>query len=232
LTATNVTCILRTERLSKIYSDGGVKALVDLNLEIPEGQFLAVVGQSGSGKSTLLNLLGGLDLPTSGKIFFRGQPLGDWRTLDRYRSEQIGFVFQAFHLLPTFTALENVQIPMFTGSHTAREREQLASELLNLVGLSNRSRHLPNQLSAGERQRVSIARALANSPGLLLADEPTGNLDTKTGSAIMELFEKLRAERGVTLIVVTHSPEVSARAERLLMLRDGRIFSDERQIQR
>jgi ABC-type lipoprotein export system ATPase subunit len=232
LTATNVTCILRTERLSKIYSDGGVKALVDLNLEIPEGQFLAVVGQSGSGKSTLLNLLGGLDLPTSGKIFFRGQPLGDWRTLDRYRSEQIGFVFQAFHLLPTFTALENVQIPMFTGSHTSREREQLASELLNLVGLSNRSRHLPNQLSAGERQRVSIARALANSPGLLLADEPTGNLDTKTGSAIMELFEKLKAERGVTLIVVTHSPEVSARAERLLMLRDGRIFSDERQIQK
>lgn len=232
LPAAIVTCILRTEQLSKVYPDGSVSALVDLNLEIPEGQFLAVMGPSGSGKSTLLNLLGGLDLPTSGKIFFRDQPLGDWRTLDRYRSEQIGFVFQSFHLLPTFTALENVQIPMFMGKHTAREREQLAVELLKLVGLSSRLRHLPNQLSVGERQRVSIARALANSPVVLLADEPTGNLDTKTGAAIMELFEQLRADRGVTLIVVTHTPEVSARAERLLTLRDGRIVSDERPMQR
>ncbi len=222
-------CILRTEHLCKDYPDGHVHALVDVNLEIPEGQFLAIMGPSGSGKSTLLNLFGGLDLATSGSIFFRGQPLGDWRMLDRYRSEQVGFVFQSFHLLPTFTALENVQIPMFTSRHSAREREQLALELLSLVGMSQRARHLPSQLSVGERQRISIARALANSPPVLLADEPTGNLDTKTGAAILDLFEQLKKERGVTLIVVTHTPEVSARAERLLLLRDGRVVSDESQ---
>lgn len=229
MAGTALNCILRTENLSKVYPDGSVNALVDVSLEIPERQFLAIMGPSGSGKSTLLNLLGGLDLPTSGSIFFRDQLLNDWRLLDRYRSEQIGFVFQSFHLLPTFTATENVQIPMFTSRLSAREREQRALELLNLVGMSHRARHLPSQLSVGERQRVSIARALANSPPVLLADEPTGNLDTKTGGAIMDLFEQLRAERGVTLIVVTHTPEVSARAERLLLLRDGRIVSDEQQ---
>jgi putative ABC transport system ATP-binding protein len=229
LTSTALNCILRTENLSKVYPDGSVNALVDVSLQIPERQFLAIMGPSGSGKSTLLNLLGGLDLPTSGSIYFRDQPLADWHMLDRYRSEQVGFVFQSFHLLPTFTATENVQIPMFTGRRSSRERERMALELLELVGLSHRARHLPSQLSVGERQRVSIARALANSPPVLLADEPTGNLDTKTGGAIMDLFEKLRAERGVTPIVVTHTPEVSARAERLLLLRDGRIVSDELQ---
>lgn len=216
--------------MSKVYPDGSVNALVDVSLQIPERQFLAIMGPSGSGKSTLLNLLGGLDLPTSGSIYFRDEPLGDWRKLDRYRSEQVGFVFQSFHLLPTFTATENVQIPMFTSQLSVREREQLALELLHLVGMSHRARHLPSQLSVGERQRVSIARALANSPPVLLADEPTGNLDSKTGGAIMDLFEQLRTERGVTLIVVTHTPEVSARAERLLSLRDGRIVSDEQQL--
>ena len=227
LTTTASQCILRTEQLSKVYPDGGVNALMDVSLEIQEREFLAIMGPSGSGKSTLLNLLGGLDIPSSGSIFFRGQPLGNWQILDRYRAEQIGFVFQSFHLLPTFTALENVQIPMFTGRQAAREREQLALELLDLVGMSPRARHLPSQLSVGERQRVSIARALANSPTVLLADEPTGNLDSKTGNAIMDLFEKLQADRGVTLIVVTHTPEVSARAERVLVLRDGRVVSDE-----
>ena len=216
LTTTASQCILRTEQLSKVYPDGGVNALMDVSLEIQEREFLAIMGPSGSGKSTLLNLLGGLDIPSSGSIFFRGQPLGNWQILDRYRAEQIGFVFQSFHLLPTFT-----------GRLAAREREQLALELLDLVGMSPRARHLPSQLSVGERQRVSIARALANSPTVLLADEPTGNLDSKTGNAIMDLFERLQADRGVTLIVVTHTPEVSARAERVLVLRDGRVVSDE-----
>ncbi len=227
LSAVTKSDILRTEGLNKVYPDGHVCALVDVNLNIPEKQFLAIMGPSGSGKSTLLNVLGGLDQPTSGTVYFREQPLSQWPSLDSYRSAQIGFVFQSFHLLPTFTALENVQIPMFHGSRSPAERMRIASELLDTVGMSHRQQHLPSRLSVGERQRVSIARALANNPPIILADEPTGNLDSKTGADILELFDRLRRERGMTLVVVTHTQEVALRADRVIMFRDGSIVADE-----
>ncbi len=227
LSAATPSNILCTEDLNKVYPDGSVSALVNVNLQVPAEQFLAIMGPSGSGKSTLLNVLGGLDEPTSGVVYFRGQPLAQWPSLDRYRHEQIGFVFQSFHLLPTFTAIENVQIPMFHGHRSPAERARVASELLDVVGMSHRKTHLPSRLSVGERQRVSIARALANDPPIMLADEPTGNLDTKTGADILDLFDRLRRERGMTLVVVTHTQEVASRADRVIMFRDGRIISDE-----
>jgi len=166
------------------------------------------MGPSGSGKSTLLNLLGALDEPTSGEIIFEGKPLRQQADLDRFRASTLGFVFQSFYLLPTLTALENVQIPMFESSLGARERVAKASELLALVGMTHREKHLPAKLSVGERQRVAIARALANDPKLLLADEPTGNLDTASGNMVLDLFDRLHRERGLTLVVITHDSHV------------------------
>jgi len=166
--------ILRAERVSKVYHDGRVEALVDVSLEVRRGEYLALMGPSGSGKSTLLNLLGALDRPTQGEVFFEGQALGAMKSLDRYRAEKLGFVFQSFYLLPTLTALQNVQIPMFEIEVSAGERVQRAGRMLELVGMGHRAGHLPAELSVGERQRVAIARALANGPAVLLADEPTG----------------------------------------------------------
>jgi len=219
--------ILRARRLTKTYADGNVSALVDVDLAIEAGQFVAIMGPSGSGKSTLLNLLGTLDSPTRGEVWFQGQPLSQARSLDRLRAQKIGFVFQSFHLLPTLTVLENVQIPMFAGPRTVRQRVSIALKLLEAVGMSHRGSHLPNQLSVGERQRVAIARALANDPVLLLADEPTGNLDSRTGMEILGLFESLQLERQVTLVIVTHTSEVAERADRIVRIRDGRIETDE-----
>ena len=218
--------LFRTVNLTKVYSDGSVNALVDANVLIPRGQYVAVMGPSGSGKSTLLNLLGALDRPTSGEVFFQGQPLSAMRDLDHFRARQLGFVFQSFYLLPTLTAAENVQIPMFEIGIRAAERARRAAELLELVGLSHRAGHLPRQLSVGERQRVAIARALANRPIVLLADEPTGNLDSHNAAQVLELFDRLHRQQQMTVVVVTHSPEVASRAQRIIRLRDGKVIDD------
>ncbi|HEX5444341.1 MAG TPA: ABC transporter ATP-binding protein [Pirellulales bacterium] len=219
--------LLRTENLSKTYPDGKVRALVEVTLSIARGEYVAIMGQSGSGKSTLLNLLGALDRPTSGEVYFDGQPLSRASRLDRLRAEKIGFVFQSFHLLPMLTALENVQIPLFEGPLSASQRQQKAGQLLSDVGMGHRAGHLPNQLSVGERQRVAIARALVNDPLLLLADEPTGNLDSRTGREILDLFDRLHRERQLTLVVISHSTDVAERAQRVLHVRDGRVEVDQ-----
>jgi putative ABC transport system ATP-binding protein len=217
--------LLRVDAISRTYDDGGVHALLDVSLSVECGEYLAIVGPSGSGKSTLLNLLGTLDRPSSGEIYFKGQPLSKLSQLDKFRAHTLGFVFQSFYLLPTLTALENVQIPMFEGPLRPRERVCRAAELLATVGLMHRAKHLPGKLSVGERQRVAIARALANSPPLLLADEPTGNLDSASGADVLDLFDRLRREQGLTLIVITHSAEVAARAGRTITIRDGRVVA-------
>ncbi len=217
--------LLRADNVSRIYPDGGVTALVDVSLEIRRGEYVAIMGPSGSGKSTMLNLFGALDTPTSGEILFQEKPLSSIGDLDGFRAHQIGFVFQSFYLLPTLNAVENVQIPMFEGSLSASQRAKKAVDLLASVGMGHRAKHLPMQLSVGERQRVAIARALANDPPLLLADEPTGNLDSNSGADVLDLFDSLHRERGMTLIVITHSEEVAERAERIVWIRDGRLVS-------
>ncbi len=220
------TPLLQAQQVSKTYPDGEVRALNEVDLAIDHGDYVALMGPSGSGKSTLLNLFGALDVPTSGDIIFEGQPLSQIDNLDRFRSEKIGFVFQSFHLLPVLTAMENVQIPMFETSLAAARRVERSHELLGAVGMGHRATHLPRQLSVGERQRVAIARALANGPPLLLADEPTGNLDTANALAILDLFDELRRERPLTIIMVTHDEQLAHRAERIVRLRDGQIVDD------
>src|SRR5207302_3282654 len=187
--------LIRCEHLQRLYPDGHVAALVEVDLSIGRGEYIAVMGPSGSGKSTLLNLIGGLDKPTAGEIIFDGVPLSRPGQMDEIRINKIGFVFQAFHLLPTLSACENVQIPMFESPLSAAARRERAAMLLAEVGMSHRRDHLPTQLSGGERQRVAIARALANDPMVLLADEPTGNLDTVTGLEILKLFARMHRER-------------------------------------
>jgi putative ABC transport system ATP-binding protein len=219
--------LLRTENLSRVYADGSVTALVDVSIDIRRGEYVAIMGPSGSGKSTLLNLLGGLDRPTSGTVYFGERSLTSMPSIDEFRARSIGFVFQSFYLLPTLTAVENVQIPMFESGLIARQREAKAYELLESVSMKHRATHLPMQLSVGERQRVAIARALANDPPLLLADEPTGNLDSHSGSDVLDLFDVLHRDRGMTLVVITHSQEVADRAERTIWIRDGRLADQE-----
>ncbi len=215
--------LLRVVDVCRTYDDGEVQALTNVSLAVRSGEYMAIMGPSGSGKSTLLNLLGALDRPTSGDVFYEGQSLARLPDLDRFRATTLGFIFQSFYLLPTLTALENVQIPMFESSLAARRRAQKAGELLELVGMSHRASHLPKKLSVGERQRVAIARALANDPKLLLADEPTGNLDSASGKVVLDLFDRLHRERGLTLVVITHDPHVAARAERTVWIRDGKL---------
>jgi ABC-type lipoprotein export system ATPase subunit len=215
--------LLSVVHVSREYDDGAVRALADVSLEVGAGEYVAIMGPSGSGKSTLLNLLGALDEPTSGDVIYEGNSLRERTDLDRFRASTLGFVFQSFYLLPTLTALENVQIPMFESSLGASERITKARELLALVAMTHREKHLPAKLSVGERQRVAIARALANDPKLLLADEPTGNLDTASGKIVLDLFDRLHRERGLTIVVITHDSQVAARAQRTLVLRDGQI---------
>lgn len=220
-TAANRT-ILRCEDLVKTYPDGEVRALRGVSLSICDGEFVAITGPSGCGKSTLLHLLGGLDRPTSGEVYFREQPLATL-DLDTFRSRQVGFVFQSFHLIATLTALENVQVPMFEADGSRTERPRRARRLLDEVGLSHRAGHQPRRMSVGERQRVAIARALANEPTLLLADEPTGNLDSEAQGEILNLLGHIRRERSLTLVMISHSPDVAASADREIRLRDGQI---------
>ncbi|MCS6864884.1 MAG: ABC transporter ATP-binding protein [Gemmataceae bacterium] len=219
--------LLFADRVYKTYPDGAVRALNGVSLGVHAGEYVAITGPSGCGKSTLLNMLGVLDRPDAGEIYFRGEALTTRCDLDHFRARQIGFVFQSFFLIPTLTARENVQVPMFEGPRrTARQRAQKADELLALVGMSQRAHHRPMKLSVGERQRVAIARALANDPVLLLADEPTGNLDSENADKVLDLFTKLQKDRHLALIVVTHSDEVAERADRVIKMRDGRVVAD------
>jgi ABC-type lipoprotein export system ATPase subunit len=215
--------VLEVRSLKKSYDDGKIEALRGVDLSVAAGDFLSISGPSGSGKSTLLQLIGGLDTPTSGEVLFNDAVLGSSIDLDTYRSHYVGFIFQAFHLFPTLSVIENVQVPMLAMKRDAHDRAQRAEILLRKIGLEHRMRQYPNQLSAGERQRVAIARALANNPSLLLADEPTGNLDSANSALVMEMLVKIQKERGMTLIVVTHENEIANSAPRHIRIRDGRV---------
>ena len=215
--------ILQVRDLRKSYDEGRIEALRGVDLAIAAGDFVSISGPSGSGKSTLLQLLGGLDTPTTGEVLFKNEKLGSAIDLDTYRSRSVGFIFQAFHLLPTLRVLENVQVPMLALSPCPLNRAERAEALLCEMGLQDRLRQYPNELSAGERQRVAIARALANSPEILLADEPTGNLDSVNSARIMEILTGIQKQRGMTLIVVTHENEIAHSAAHQIRLRDGRI---------
>ena len=219
--------LIETRELTKIYGDGEeIRALDGVNLKVAPGELIAVMGPSGSGKSTLLNMIGALDKPTSGQVFIEGVNLATIRNKDAFRATTVGFVFQLHNLIPTLTAQENVAIPMM-GHLGARERKKRSLELLTLVGLEDRLRHLPNQLSGGQRQRVAVARALANKPPLVLADELTGNLDSVAGQELMSLLRKLNQSQGTTFIVVTHDLSVARQTNRVVIMADGRIVRED-----
>ena len=218
------------ENVSKVYGSGTVQvdAISEINLEISSGEFVAILGPSGSGKSTLMNIIGCLDRPSEGSYILDGEDishLSDER-LARIRNKKIGFVFQMFNLLSKHTALFNVQLPLVYSGIGPDERREMSVRMLKKMGLEGRMHHRPNELSGGECQRVAIARALINEPSILLADEPTGNLDTKTGLEILSLFKRLNSEEGVTLIMITHNPEIAEEAGRKIFIRDGRIVED------
>jgi putative ABC transport system ATP-binding protein len=219
--------VIRCEDLSQSFQSGGRELVVlkSITFDLEAGGFLAVVGPSGSGKSTLLGLLAGLDQPRTGRVVLDGIDLGrlDEDARARLRGERVGFVFQAFHLIPTLTALENVQVPLELRGERGEER---ARELLERVGLGDRAHHYPSQLSGGEQQRVALARAFSNRPKILFADEPTGNLDARTGHQIVELMRELNRSQGTTLVLVTHDPELAGVARRVIRLRDGGVQSD------
>lgn len=223
--------IIEAQEITKVYSLGDidVNALRGVSLTIGKGEFVSVMGPSGSGKSTFMNILGCLDKPTSGKYFLEAIDIGDLNRdeLAAIRNKKIGFVFQGFNLLPRTSALENVELPMLYDGIPAKERRGKALEALKNVGLEGRGDHHPNQLSGGQQQRVAIARALVNNAPLILADEPTGNLDTKTSAEIMELFVKLNTESNITIILVTHENDIAAYSRRIIRFIDGRIISDE-----
>jgi putative ABC transport system ATP-binding protein len=210
------------EHVSKAFEDGRISALDDVSLRLEPGESVSLTGPSGSGKSTLLNLIGALDRPDSGRIIVDGEAL-DGRDAAEYRATTVGFVFQFHNLIPTLTALENVQVPMLGRGLSRAERGQRARELLQEVGLARRAGAFPATLSGGERQRVALARALANEPRLLLADEPTGSLDSETGTQVLQLIERLREERGATVLLVTNDDRVAATAGRRLRLLDGHV---------
>ena len=214
---------LEVRNLRKTYDDGRIEALRGVDLSIHAGEYVAITGASGSGKSTLLHLLGGLDVASNGDVLFEGSALGSAVNLDEYRAQRVGFIFQAFHLLSTLRAVENVQVPMLALNSRAAHRAQRAEELLLEMGLEHRINQYPNELSAGERQRVAIARALANNPSILLADEPTGNLDSVNSARIMEILTGIQKKHGMTLIIVTHENDIAHAAPRHIRIRDGRI---------
>jgi ABC-type lipoprotein export system ATPase subunit len=223
--------LIRLINVSKIYEGAAarVTALADVSLEVARGEFVAMMGPSGCGKSTLLHLIAGVDLPTSGEVWVDGQALSRMsdRALSRFRRDRVGLVYQFYNLLPTMTAWENVALPVLLAGATAREARERAEERLRQVGLLQRKDHWPHELSGGEMQRVAIGRALANGPGVLLADEPTGNLDSKAGREILELLENLNAAQHVTILLATHSQEAAAFAQRVISLRDGTISPEQ-----
>jgi len=217
--------VLEIRGLTKRY--GAVLALDRVDLKVKEGEFVSIMGPSGSGKTTLLNLIGALDRPTEGDILVEGRQLSRMEDLDSFRNREVGFIFQFCNLIPTLTASENVQIPMYETRIPSGERRRRAQEALTSVGLGNRLDHKPAQLSGGERQRVAIARALVNDPAIILADEPTGELDTATGGEIVRLMRKIGRERNKTIVMVTHNPEVANKTDRIVRLRDGKIEREE-----
>lgn len=225
--------IIKMRNVCKNYFIGSpneLRVLKDVSLDVDEGEFLAIVGQSGSGKSTLMNIVGALDRPTSGSYVLAGDRVDtlDDRALSQVRNQQIGFVFQTFNLIGRSTALANVELPLFYAGVSPSERRKRALELLDLVDMSDRVTHYPNELSGGQKQRVAIARALVNDPAILLADEPTGALDSATGDMVMELFQKIHRQ-GKTILFITHSGELAERCERTVSIRDGEIVSDSKQ---
>jgi ABC-type lipoprotein export system ATPase subunit len=223
--------VVEAAGLTKIYAGDGrgteVRALNGVSFRIHAAEFVAVMGPSGSGKSTLLNMVGALDRPTSGHIAVNGHDLSALRDLDGFRARTVGFVFQLHNLIPTLTAAENVEVPMHGQGLDPRSQRKRAEELLGLVGLGDRQHHLPAQLSGGQRQKVAIARALANNPAIILADEPTGNLDSVSGDEVLNAFEQLHSRHGTTILVVTHDPGVARRTHRILMMHDGQIVHED-----
>lgn len=225
-----MTKIIETHEISKVYRMGNqtVEALKSISIEINKGEYVAFMGPSGSGKSTLMNIIGCLDTPTSGSYILNNNNVSDLteNELAEIRNKEIGFVFQTFNLLPRASSLENVALPLVYAGYNRYDREEMAMEALNNVGLADRADHKPNELSGGQRQRVAIARALVNSPSIILADEPTGNLDSKTSYDIMDLFQQLH-DRGNTIIMVTHEDDIAHYAHRIIRLRDGLVETDE-----
>ncbi len=220
--------IVETREVVKIYGDGeDIRALDRVNLKVRRGEFLSVMGPSGSGKSTLLYVLGALARPTSGQVVINGEDLGDVKDLDRFRNQTIGFIFQLHNLIPTMTALENVEVPLHERKMSGKERRRRAREILELVGLGDRASHLPNQLSGGQSQRVAVARSLVNEPALVLADEPTGELDSENSREIIDLMHDMNRRLGTTFLIVTHDPAVARRTERILIMGDGNIVRED-----
>ncbi|MBQ2635908.1 MAG: ABC transporter ATP-binding protein [Methanobrevibacter sp.] len=211
--------------LYKSYENGKIKALNGIDLTIKDGEFVSIIGPSGSGKSTLLNMLGALDVPDSGSISVAGEDLKSSKSLNKFRGEKIGFIFQLHNLIPNISVRENVEIPMFTQGMSSKDMKNRALKLLDDVGLKDKADILPNKLSGGERQRVAIARALANDPSIILADEPTGSLDSKTSSKILKQLIDLHEDKNVTLIIVTHDMDVAKLADRVVEVLDGEIIS-------
>ena len=231
-----MSAVISLDSVRKTYEmgDNSVHALDEVSLTVEQGEFVTVTGASGSGKSTLMHILGCLDKPTAGKYFLRGEDVSDLSPADLavIRNKQIGFVFQGFNLLPRTTATENVEVPLLYSRPlmSAAERREKALEALDLMKLSDRASHHPNQLSGGQQQRVAIARALVNKPDLILADEPTGNLDTATGKEVMQTLVKLREECGITIVLITHEIEIASYGSRIVSIRDGKIISDEKNV--
>ncbi len=219
--------LLQAESLNKTF--GAVTAVHNANLHINPAEIVAIMGRSGSGKTTTMHLLAGLESPSGGRVVYRGQNIAglDEDALAVWRRDNIGLIFQAFHLIPTLSALENVAFPLYPARVPVAKRRQRAAERLAQVGLADRADHRPSRLSGGEQQRVAIARALINNPGLILADEPTGNLDSETGADILALFHRLRDEAGVAFVIVTHDDEVAATADRIIRMKDGEITNNE-----
>ena len=214
---------IRTVDLVKRYPGADITALAGVSVEVARGQFFCIMGPSGSGKSTFLNMIGALDTPTSGEVILNGRALSKEPNLDAVRAKEVGFIFQLHNLLPTLTSIENVEIPMMALGVPRRERRARAIELLGSVGLGHRLNSIATRLSGGERQRVSIARALANQPAVILGDEPTGDVDSRTGEQIMACIHEARRQSGATLVVVTHNPDVATGADRTLHMKDGRL---------
>ena len=216
--------IIKIENLKKSYENGNIKALNGINLDIKEGEFVSIIGPSGSGKSTLLNMLGALDIADDGIIEVAGYNLRKNKKLNEFRSKKVGFIFQLHNLIPNLSVVENVEIPMFESKKSSSQRHDHALELLEIVGLKDKAKQKPTKLSGGERQRVAIARALANEPPIILADEPTGSLDSKNGEKILKQLQKLHEEENVTLIIVTHDMRVAKLAERTVKVLDGKVI--------
>lgn len=211
--------------ITKTYEKGLVKALDKISIEIKQNEIIAITGPSGCGKSTLLNIIGAMDIQDNGEIFYKGRNLSEYKPFEKFRAENIGFVFQFHHLIPTMTLLENIESPMLSLAIPKKQRRQKAMSLLSDIGLMHRANFFPTKVSGGERQRTAIARALANDPEIILADEPTGNLDSETGEKVIEFLLDICKNKGKILIIATHNPEVALKADRIITMRDGKILT-------